>query len=116
MTGHKIFNDAMKLLGYTDSFGEIDDSTGLKQRATAVINRILCDLGEEFSIERLTDKITLSKEKEDALIYGTAMLLALSDNDGGKNKLFAEIYNGKRSVAKGNKSSVTDTMPVVSEV
>lgn len=116
MTGHKIFDNAIKLLGYTDSFGEIDDSTGLKARATAVINRILADLNINISINKLSDEILISKEAEDALIYGTAMLLALSDNDGGKNKLFAEIYNGKRSLAKGNKSFIADNLPVVSEV
>ena len=116
MTAHKIFDDAMKLLGYTDYSGEIDDSTGLKARATAVINRILSDLNIDISINKLSDKIEASKEAEDALIYGTAMLLALSDNDGGKNKLFAEIYNGKRAFVKGNKSLVGDTLPVVSEV
>ncbi len=116
MKGHKIFDEAMKLLGYTDSFGEIDDSTGLKSRATAVINRILRDLSINTSIVKLSDAIEISKEAEDALIYGTAMLLALSDNDGGKNKLFADIYNGKRAAIKGNKSLITDSLPVVSEV
>ena len=116
MTGHKIFDSAMKLLGYTDSFGEIDDSTGLKSRATSVINRILTDLNLGISIEKLSDNIKTSKETEDALIYGAAMLLSLSDNDGGKNKLFAEIYNGKRASVKGNKTYIADTLPVVSEV
>ncbi len=116
MTGHKIFDNAMKLLGYTDSFGEIDDSTGLKVRATAVINRILTDLNLNISINRLSDEIVISEEAEDAIIYGAAMLLALTDNDGGKNKLFADIYNGKRALVKGNKTSVTDVLPVVSEV
>lgn len=116
MKGYKIFDDAMKLLGYTDSFGEIDDSTGLKSRATAVINRILSDLNIDVFISKLSDEIRVAKEAEDAIIYGTAMLLALSDNDGGKNKLFADIYNGKRAAVKGSKSLITDTLPVVSEV
>ncbi|MBQ6714854.1 MAG: hypothetical protein IJN15_04810 [Clostridia bacterium] len=116
MKGSGIFDNAMKLLGYTDSSGEIQDSTGLKARATAAINRIIADLKLNIFIEKLTDEISISQSGEDALIYGTAMLLALSDNDGSKNQLFASIYNAKRSAFRGNKTFVKDNLPVANEV
>ena len=112
MKGYNLFDDAMKLLGYTDFDGNIQDTTGLKERAIPVINRILADVGLDIEISKLSEEINTDKNQREALIYGAAMLLALTDGDGEKNRLFAEIYNGKRSMCKNTKSAVRDTLPV----
>ncbi|MBQ8202698.1 MAG: hypothetical protein IJZ75_00255 [Clostridia bacterium] len=112
MKGYDFFEESMLLLGYTDSEGKLQDTTGLKSRAVAVINRILCDLGINLSIRRLSDEIEVTQKQKDAVIYGVAMLLAFSDGDGGKNKLFADIYNSKRAAVKGGNDKIRDTLPV----
>ena len=112
MTGHNLFDDVMKLLGYTDFEGNIQDTSGLKARALTVINRILGDIGSKTQISKLSDTLNLSKEQAEALPYGVAMLLSLSDGNGEKNRIFTAIYNSKRAVCKGAKSSVRDTLPV----
>ncbi len=112
MKGHNFFDDAMRLLGYTDFEGNVQDTEGLKSRAVSVINRILADLGAGCTIKKLSDEILLNEKQTDAAIYGVAMLLALSDGNGEKNRLFAELYNGKRAVSKGGKDAVRDTLPV----
>ncbi len=112
MKGHNVFDDAIRLLGYTDFEGNIQDTSGLKARAVSVINSILADICSGVKITKLSDEIPLNEEQSDALVYGAAMLLALSDGNGEKNRIFAEIYNGKRAICKSDKSTVRDTLPV----
>ena len=79
MKAYDFFEDAMKLLGYTDFEGEVQDTTGLKERAVAVINRTLGDLEQDVRIKRLSDEITLSEKAADATVYGDSPCVVTID-------------------------------------
>lgn len=112
MKAYDFFEEAMLLLGYMDFEGKIEDNSGLKARSQAAINLILKDLEIDLSIKKLTDTVTLSTKKADALTLGLAMLLALFEGDGEKNRLYCELYNAKRATCKGGKGEIRDTLPV----
>lgn len=113
MRGNDIYKRALNLLGYlsTDSVTVGEDR--LLTRAPSLINQICIDLKID-GLELLSDSISATPEKADALCYGTAMLLALSEGDGVKNQLFAEIYNAKRAKALSKTETVADNLPTIS--
>lgn len=108
MTGYDIYKKVCLLLGY-----DADENTHTHAKAqsiTEIINRIATDLQTE-EIENLSCSLSLNKAKEDALIYGCAMLLAVTLNDAGHARLFSELYNTKRSAALKQSFSRLDVLP-----
>jgi hypothetical protein len=49
----------------------------------------------------------------DGVCSGVAMLLALSESDGEKHKIFCEIYNAKRGMLLSKNSKIEDVIPLV---
>jgi len=101
MTAIEIYNHALKLLGYINEDGSLDDSLNLK--ALSIINAVYADLfylinDEGFTpLTRLDETPSLSKRiLNDVFPYGVAMHLALSSGDGLNKQIFATIYNSKR--------------------
>ena len=112
MTGQDIYKRCMALMGYTVSEGEIISDQTLISRFTEFINQIALDL-KLSPINSLSDKITTTPAKTDALYYGTAMLLSLSEGETTKNQFFANIYNSKRITALSENSNISDVLPNV---
>ena len=110
MTGFEIYKRCLALLGYTSSDDETVQSKTLLSRMPEIINQIALDLRLE-PISSLSSKIDAEAEILDALCNGCAMLLALSEGDGGKNQLFATIYNSKRASALGGSYIKSDVLP-----
>ncbi len=110
MTGNDVFNRVLNLLGYLNSYTAKTDNQNLLKRAPEIINQICFDL-KIPNIIRLSDKIEASDKALDALCYGVAMLLALVEGDGTKNKMFADIYNAKRAAALSCKDVIVDKLP-----
>ena len=109
MTGYDIYKKVCLLLGYD---GDENTHTNTKAESmTEIINRIATDLQAE-EIENLSCSVTLGKSKEDALIYGCAMLLAVTLNDAGHARLFSELYNAKRGAALKQSGTRFDVLPV----
>lgn len=110
MTGNKIFEKAMMILGYTDNEGHIIDSSGLRERSLYIINLILNDLKNGVGVNEMSAEIELNEVEEQTMIYGVCMMLTLGLNDSERNSLFTELYNLKRTAAKSEKSAVKERL------
>ncbi len=85
-TGKEIFDRAVRLLNYTDAYGEADGRirAALYKRGLALVNQIYADLWNVEKGDRpfcplsfLEEEVRLSSRlREDAMPYGVAMLLA----------------------------------------
>lgn len=112
MTGYEALKKAMIISGcFTEAYEDCLPAA-VKIRGLELLNQILSDLKCEAA-GALSDELALSKPKADALCYGTAMLLTLTEGDGGRNKLFADIYNSKRAAALSELGSISDRLPGV---
>lgn len=103
MTGKQLFQQAVQLLGYTNSFG-VSNESALMQRGLAVVNAIYSDLfyacgKKEYKPIPDMDSVIVLPERilNDCFVYGVAMMLAQSENDGDNQQLYAALYNQKRA-------------------
>lgn len=112
MKGFDIYKRCIVLMGYTSSDSDAISDRTLIDRFPEIINQIAMDLKAE-PIESLSEDIKLSAPKQEALCYGAAMLLALTEGDGAKNQLFAGIYNAKRAAALCETDSISDVLPSI---
>ncbi len=110
MTGNDVFNRALNLLGYLNSYTTKTDNQNLLKRVPDILNQICFDL-KIPNIIKLSDKIEASDKALDALCYGVAMIMALVEGDGAKNKMFTDIYNAKRAAALSSKDIIVDKLP-----
>ena len=108
MTGYDVYKKACALLGY--SLTESVASDRRSKRMPDVLSQIGADLKVEIP-ESLSGEIVIEARKKEAFIYGAAMMLAVTENDSGHTRMFAELYNAKRASALCAKDSVTDTLP-----
>ena len=113
MTGNDLYKRTLGLLGYLNSNTVLANKDNLLKRATDIINQICFDLKLK-TISELENTIVATSERLDALCYGVAMLLAVSEGETEKNKLFAQIYNAKRAAVLCETQSVEDKLPSVS--
>lgn len=122
MTGREAFEQAMRLLNYTDSYGDINGAkdAALFQRARALLNSIYADLfytshGPEEVFPELTDinEVLQLNDRiaQDVLPYGLAMLLAGSEGDGTNQAIFSRLYNAKRPSAAVRTMRRTNVLP-----
>lgn len=120
MTGQDIFRQAMRLLGYTDTLGDLDSAQNTEQykRGLTVINQLVCDLSLSESgtmappLSSLRQELPLTERTaRDVLPYGVAMLLAAAEGDGDNQQLFAALYDQKRVSVRQTYERRTDTLP-----
>ncbi len=112
MTGNDIYTRTMLLLGYNDHSGSIAGEEALKIRALAAINTIGAELCRMPSIQSLDDAVALTERQAEAAVWGVGMLLAGSEADGQRGKLFCELYNLKRAGVLAGSDRINDTLPV----
>lgn len=106
MKGYDIYKKAVLRLGYNEGINE-----RLLERTPELMNQIAADL-KLPEIKNLSENVAFSSVQIEALCCGTAMLLALCEGDGAKNKLFADIYNAKRAAVLSEITCVEDTLPI----
>lgn len=120
MTGQDVFRQAMRLLGYTDTLGELDSAqnTELYKRALTVINQLICELSLSESgtmappLSSLRQELPLSEQTARGVLpYGVAMLLAAAEGDGDNQQVFAALYDQKRVSVRQGYERRTDTLP-----
>lgn len=104
MKANELLNSALKMLGYTDSDGNSELTQRLRNKAVVTVNLVygdlwkICNTGEFEPIESLSDEIRLpEKAMGDVFLYGLAMHIARSENDGDQQQYFAHLYNAKRA-------------------
>lgn len=110
MTGLDIYKRCIALMGYTSTESDAVSDHTIIERFPEIINQVAADLKIE-PIKSLTEIISATDAKTDALCYGAAMFLALSEGDGDKNQLFSSIYNAKRATALSSTDSISDVLP-----
>ena len=112
MTGFEIYRRAMSLLGYTNSSGEISDSSGLLNRVSDALQHICIDLNL-MAPKTLSQELLLDQKQCDAVVCGVAMLLSLGQGDAELNRIFTSLYNAKRGHIKGKNSNINDVLPTL---
>ncbi len=98
MIVYDIYKRVLTISGYLNTSETALSDSVLLERTLELMNLICLDLRLP-QIKNIDDKIKTEPVFIDALCYGTAMLLALSQSDCEKNKLFTQIYNSKRALA-----------------
>lgn len=120
MTGQEVFRQTMRLLGYTDTLGDLDSAQNTEQykQGLTVINQLVCDLSLSESgtmappLSSLRQELPLTERTaRDVLPYGVAMLLAAARGDGDNQQLFAALYDQKRVSVRQTYERRTDTLP-----
>jgi len=113
MTGYDVYKRTLSLSGRSDSAEGGFSQQVLLERMPDIINQICFDLKID-PIKALEDTLNANDKQIDALCYGTAMLLAVSEGESGRNQLFTQIYNAKRAAALSEMTRIEDNMPSVS--
>lgn len=120
MSGYDVLRQAIRLLGYTDTLGELDSAQNAEayRRGLSVINQLVCDLSLSESGKMAPPLLSLRQELplsertvRDVLPYGVAMLLAAAEGDGDNQQLFAALYDQKRVSVRSGYERRTDTLP-----
>ncbi len=117
MKAKELLNNALKMLGYTNADGNAELTTRIRNSAIVTVNLVYSDLWkttsrEAFkSIKSLDDEILLPQRVTDeCFLYGLAMHIARSENDGDQQQYFAHLYNAKRA-GLTNYERVKNAMP-----
>ena len=113
MTGYDIYKRAINLLGYSENGKSIVLNDSIFDRSLDLINQIAEDINLP-RIASLSEKFVIESKNLQALCFGTAMLIAISEGDSAKAGMFSQIYNAKRAAALNIISTVEDCLPTVS--
>ena len=104
MKANELLNNALKMLGYTDNDGNSELTQRLRNKAIVIINLVYGDLWQIFNkdtfygIKTLGDEIELPQRVlNDVFLYGLAMHMARSENDGDQQQYYTMLYNAKRA-------------------
>ncbi len=104
MKAKVILNDTLKMLGYNESNGNVEFTQRLRNNAVVMINLVYGDLWKIFyksvfePIKNLDDEIKLPDSALwEVFLYGLAMHLARSENDGDQQQFYTMLYNSKRA-------------------
>ena len=104
MKASELLNNTLKLLGYSDADGNVELTQRIRNSGVMVINLVYGDLwracnnGDFEPIKSLSDEIKLPiKALGDVFLYGVAMHIARSENDGDQQQYYTMLYNAKRA-------------------
>ncbi len=104
MKASELLNNALKILGYTNADGNAELTGRIRNSAVVIVNLVYSDLwracnsGDFEPIKSLGDEIKLpQKALGDVFLYGLAMHIARSENDGDQQQYYTMLYNAKRA-------------------
>ncbi len=104
MKAKELLNNTLKMLGYTNADGNAELIGRTRSNAIVTVNLVYSDLWKTASkepfepIKSLEDEIKLpQKATDECFLYGLAMHIARSENDGDQQQYFAHLYNAKRA-------------------
>ena len=120
MTGTDVITRALSLLNYTDRRGAVDASQTSEffRRGLPLLNAILADLlfiqrKSLTEMKSASDEVPLDEATTTGvMVYGVAMLMAQSENDGDNQQIFALLYNQKRNTVTREIGQRRDALPV----
>lgn len=117
MKAIELLNNALKILGYSDSDGNVELTTRIRNGAIVTVNLVygdlwrMCNKDDFMPIKSLDEEIKLPpKAIGEVFLYGLAMHIARSENDGDQQQYFATLYNAKRA-GMTQYTSVKNTIP-----
>lgn len=113
MTGYDIYNRVLNLSGKRHTVDDGFSEQIMLERMPDIIDQICFDL-KIPAIKALENEINATEPQIDALCYGTAMLLSLSEGETEQNRLFTQIYNAKRAAVLSETQKIQDSLPTVS--
>lgn len=104
MKAKELLNNALKILGYTNADGNAELTDRIRSNAIVTVNLVYSDLWKMEStepfeaIKSLDDEIKMSQNVTgECFLYGLAMHIARSENDGDQQQFYALLYNSKRA-------------------
>ncbi len=104
MKANELLNNALKMLGYSDSDGNVELTSRIRNGAIVTVNLVygdlwrICNTGEFEPINSLANEVKLpQKALGEVFLYGLAMHIARSENDGDQQQYFSHLYNAKRA-------------------
>lgn len=117
MKASEILNIALKMLGYTESNGNVKLTQRIRNKAVVAINLVYSDLWRVLGkcdfkpIKSVSEEIKLPEDIiNDVFVYGLCMNLAQSESDGDNQQFYAALYNKKRA-GLGRIESYQDVLP-----
>lgn len=110
MKGYEIYNRVLTLLGYSGNNVSPAAAELMEKRCLEAINQISADLKCD-PISSLAEELPIGSAKTEALCCGVAMLMSLTESDGEKNRLFADLYNAKRAAALAKIEHIGERLP-----
>lgn len=104
MKAKELLNNTLKMLGYSDSDGNVELTSRIRNSAIVTVNLVYSDLWKTVSreafkpIKSFDDEILLPQRVTDeCFLYGLAMHIARSENDGDQQQYYTMLYNAKRA-------------------
>ena len=104
MKASELLNNTLKIIGYSDSDGNVELTQRVRNGAIVTINLVYGDLWRIFNkgafkpIKSLDDEIDLPQEAlGDVFMYGLAMHITRNENDGDQQQYYAMLYNARRA-------------------
>lgn len=117
MKAKELLNNTLKMLGYSDNDGNVELTGRIRNSAIVTVNLVYGDLhravgsGEFEPIKSLDEEIKLpQKALGDVFMYGIAMHIARSENDGDQQQYYTMLYNSRRAGLTGYET-VKNTWP-----
>lgn len=119
MKAIEVFENTLKLLGYSDANGNAQLTQRIRNRAVVAINAVYSDLfriegqGEFKAIKSLDEELELPQNVlTDIFPFGLAMFIAQNENDGDQQQFYASLYNSKRTLLTKH-GLIKDRLPKV---
>lgn len=121
ITGQDVLDRALRLLGYTNHNGDLENSVdaAVYKRGAAAVRQIFDDLkrvdslgSDQHTLDEMADPIPLSAVTiDDIMPYGVAMLVAQNEGDGDNQALFSVLYGRKRASVPRAAKARRDILP-----
>lgn len=111
MTVNEIYEKTKALLGEKAVGIDCTEEAPIKRDALKMLDMILSDLNISEKPENFDDVINCSKNEEQALIYGLAMLICTAFGMQSRQQFFASLYSGHRTASKSKHDTVRDVLP-----
>jgi predicted DNA-binding transcriptional regulator YafY len=120
-TGQEVLNRALQMLGYTNSYGEVDSQqyAELIKKSPATVQQVYNELQliehpstfDPTGFSMTEDLNLSSKSINDVMPYGVAMFIAQSEGNGDAQAMFANMYNQKRASVPHEVKTRTNSIP-----
>ncbi len=104
MKASEILNISLKMLGYSESNGNVKLTQRIRNKAVVAINLVYSDLWRVLGkcdfkpIKSVSEEIKLPEDIiNDVFVYGVCMHIAQSESDGDNQQFYSALYNRKRT-------------------